>query len=215
MVATFPDLSRMTKTPNGWMVASAEQGFIQLFFDGKVKQDTRYVSVSPCVRACENDKLHFPVFMKVELSLWTKSEEKAHLEAQTFLKSAKRLLEHRLTVESRGSIFLKAVSAPSKYGIENTDLMLDGIELGSYGYRRLVGGNYIVYGTGLAEPRTTQALAIQKKKNEPLPEMVEAAKKVIRRMEEEGLLPKSRVRGRKKRWPGRMPVKKTFITDFD
>lgn len=126
----------------GTLVASSEQSFLYLASTGKLPADSEYfVACSPCFRDCQpDDGLHQPHFMKVELWHTTKRDTSYHL------------------LQTADNFFRKEGSKPS---LEVTDLGLDllvnGIEVGSYGFRSLgeIGWSY---GTGVAEPRFSQAL---------------------------------------------------------
>jgi hypothetical protein len=52
---------------------------------------------------------------------------------------------------------VRLVDAPLSNAFNNQDIEINGVEVGSYGYRTYEGFNWI-YGTGCAEPRLTQAL---------------------------------------------------------
>lgn len=54
------------------MVGSAEQSFLARMFEGKLKEDTLYMSITPCFRDEENlDIFTQPHFMKLELFCYT------------------------------------------------------------------------------------------------------------------------------------------------
>lgn len=130
----------------GYLVGSAEQSFLHLDLNGKLGK-TRFVACTPCFRLGDmEDDLHFPTFMKVELydntyasdTGWKAMLADAH-ELALRLGAPKAALTQEETAEGR-------------------DLMLGGIEIGSFGLRRH-GDHIWSYGTGLALPRFSQALA--------------------------------------------------------
>lgn len=130
------------------LVGSAEQSFLKMEMDGKLIKG-RYVACSPCFRVEDsNDGWHFPTFMKVELY-------------RTDATDIKALYEMVASAEA----FFKKYSWPTRpqqnvtrlITHEGIDLLINGIEVGSYGIRTLGGFSWI-YGTGLALPRYTQAV---------------------------------------------------------
>lgn len=126
------------------LVGSAEQGLVSCMAELK---PGRYVSVSPCFRDEKDDALHFRDFMKVELCVVAPSEEAA---------SVLQLIKTAATFFEIEGLHCEAVAT-----LEGTDLIADGIEIGSYGIRRAtVQGRELLwaYGTGLAEPRFSQVL---------------------------------------------------------
>lgn len=128
------------------LVASAEQSFIQMIIDGKLKPG-KYCGITPCFRDEKVDELHSNYFMKVEL-IDTLHPNKGGLDimleiAQTFYKNYIRIN----TIEIGDNL----------YDIESKN----GIELGSYGVRIHKNIRW-VFGTGLAEPRLSQALMKEK-----------------------------------------------------
>lgn len=119
--------------------ASGEQGFIHLMQRGELPP-ARYVTLTPCFRQeRQYDALRRPWFMKVEL-------------IDVGVNTTMDLLRD---AESFFSPFLevKTVQTEGGYDLES----LDGIELGSYGFRERPFGCW-TYGTGLAEPRFSEVL---------------------------------------------------------
>jgi seryl-tRNA synthetase len=150
-----PEVSRITCPDEAYhdvivqngmtLVASAEQGFLQLEIDGKLT-GTSYVSCGPCFRirdARENqDGLHFPSFMKVELYIRCSTEVDALVSARWLVDVAREFMGHSTKVVDYD---------------DSWDLELNGVEVGSYGARKH--GDIIwAYGTGVALPRYTQAV---------------------------------------------------------
>ncbi len=122
------------------LVASAEQGFIAL---SSQLEPGRYVSCSPCFRVEPiYDHIHKPYFMKVELySSFINSDE-----LEFILHSAEEWY-------SRYGVLTRRVF----FDDDSVDLECNNIELGSYGIRKLQTHSFI-YGTGHAEPRTSDVL---------------------------------------------------------
>jgi hypothetical protein len=125
----------------GELIASGEQGFLQIA--SELKQDVNYVTATPCFRDEPNpDEYHLPWFFKVEL--FRKVSYPHQIEPlNNMIAHARRCM---------------GTWAPNLEITQDFDLRLNGIEVGSYGIRSHDGLNW-VFGTGLAEPRFTQALA--------------------------------------------------------
>jgi elongation factor P--beta-lysine ligase len=127
------------------LVGSAESGFLQMVVDGVLKRGHAYVSASPCFRDNEDDEIHFKDFFKIELFSFTPELCRELMKyAEFFFKSEGLRVAHAITDIG-------------------TDLVTqtDQIEIGSYGMRSVVINNVTYkwsYGTGLAEPRFSQAL---------------------------------------------------------
>lgn len=124
------------------LVGSAEQSFLQIYDS---LDNGLYYAITPCFRnEYVYDELHKMYFMKLEL----------------FTKDANRLLE---LLDSAKAFFERHLPWYSHYpvekvtlGVDDYDLMYRGIELGSYNIKRH-GQMEWACGTGLAEPRFTQA----------------------------------------------------------
>lgn len=123
-----------------YLVGSAEQSFVQLILDKKLKNG-KYVAATPCFRDNPEDEYHQKTFFKVEL---------IHYSRKVFFQESDLhdVLADALTVLS-GLTDKKIKTVKTNIGY---DLEIDGIEIGSYGIRYFQGVNW-VYGTGLAEPR--------------------------------------------------------------
>lgn len=127
------------------LVASAEQGFLQMELEGNLS-GVNYISVGPCFRiqdAHENpDGFHQETFAKAELYVRCKSIEQA------------TEIGKELAIKARNFLTLDAEIV--KQSKTSWDLELNGIEIGSYGGRAY---NDIcwAYGTAVALPRYTQA----------------------------------------------------------
>jgi len=137
----------------GKLVGSAEQGFIQLMLDDKLRPGC-YVSAGPCFRdEPVVDKLHSYTFFKVEL----------------------------IQIQGPGSHALKLTNSDARHMANDVDTVLyemygpgarvvkteegwdievEGVEVGSFGVREYNDHRW-VYGTGLALPRTSIAYKVR------------------------------------------------------
>lgn len=120
-----------------YYVGSAEQSFYQLIKNG-FNTGGNYLMVTPCERDEHEDEHHLGIFLKVELVSTLKTEIDILSDVSYFLTKEK--------IESNTS--------KTKEGF---DLLVNGIEVGSYGKRSYRGLN-ISFGTGLALPRISAAL---------------------------------------------------------
>lgn len=124
----------------GGLVGSAEQGFLALDLP-----EGMYVGVSPCFRDERNiDMLTRPYFMKVELF------SPGARCADVMLKHAAAIMYHWLADDAL---------IHQKQTEDGIDLMIGDIEIGSYGTRETSTHGVWSYGTGLALPRFSVAMA--------------------------------------------------------
>lgn len=127
------------------LVGSAEQGFLSLDL-----KPGKYVGVTPCFRPePHTDLLHQIMFMKVELFCKFK-------DAITDNHVERVLTDAR---EVMGIIGEHDAEITEVKTHEGYDLEVGGIEVGSYGKRSWEGQDW-VYGTGLALPRFSVAVAL-------------------------------------------------------
>lgn len=127
-------------------VASAEQSFIQLHKEGKLP-DGKYCAITPCYRPERTlDETRYLVFLKVELIVVGLYKMNPLMEMINDAKKFFNSILGDLPVEV-GNLILD----------NEVDLIYNGIELGSYGYRKMLGGTQYYYGTGCAEPRLSVA----------------------------------------------------------
>lgn len=151
------------------LIGSAEQGFIYLMLNNLLIEGKNYFSMSPCFREEEHfSKYHLPYFFKCELFSYVSIEMspkdiKKHL--LYFIECAKELYKKYIN-----QLIKKNESLTVKLEILNTqknndelsyDININDIEVGSYGIRKILFNNksyYIIYGTGLAEPRFSLAI---------------------------------------------------------
>lgn len=143
---TCPSEDMIYKTTGGGLVGSAEQGFIKLLLDDKLDHNKKYCAITPCFRLndSKHGSLHKEYFMKLELFSC------AH-NYYSIMWDAYRLFDTYLRDNAPR---LKTASDTG----ESADIELNGIEIGSYGRRKLQNGVKYHYGTGMALPRFTMAL---------------------------------------------------------
>ena len=126
------------------LLTNGEQAFIFLLDQGVLELGKRYQTITPCFREKEQYSEWFlPYFMKLEL-------------IQTDLNGAEDLLS--IAAQFFQSLGIPAKSVSTAIG---TDLVWEGIELGSYGTRAMKLPKKECswsYGTGIAEPRLSNAL---------------------------------------------------------
>lgn len=128
-------------------VGSAEQSFIQLHKEGQLP-DGKYMALTPCNRDEKVlDETHYLSFLKLELINVNQAV------AKEMLLHAKDFFEIYLPTK-----IVTTKEAIDSYDLESKD---SGIEIGSYGVRRMLDGTLYTYGTGIAEPRLS--IVINKK----------------------------------------------------
>lgn len=147
---TLPDGARAaTLAAGGDLVGSAEQSFIQML-RRNLLPNGRYVALTPCFRhETQYNDLYQPYFMKVEL-----------IDVGGSPDDVEPVLSDALTFLNREAWSFERMLAPVQpisFMDGSIDLQLNGIEVGSYGFRQHNGLQW-VYGTGLAEPRFSVAL---------------------------------------------------------
>jgi len=129
-------------------VGSAEQGFIELMLQGKIKPG-KYQSTTPCFRnELLIDKFHKQYFMKTEL-INILEDDDYEIKLEEIIHSAYNFFSSYLDKQ-----YLKIIEVPQDSSISNYDIEYKGIELGSYGFRVYKHIKWI-YGTGCAEQRLT------------------------------------------------------------
>jgi seryl-tRNA synthetase len=141
----------------GFLVGSAEQSFLAEAVAGRLLPG-RYVATTPCFRTeKEYDDIHRPYFMKTELFYLTSAPRRKDL--VDMVQSAWSFFES-LGIECE-VVLNRDVNRPDAGSFDINAIMstCPDIELGSYGIRHYQGsGLSWVYGTGLAEPRTSVVL---------------------------------------------------------
>lgn len=151
----YPDLMYRLDNTGKYLTGSAEQGFLYLVAKGLLHPG-KYFSITPCFRYEPQDFSHRKCFMKCELFHLEPREKCAlgllKLDAEQFFKS--------LTDDTL--VTVGSDDEPRECDIVgHVDILLNGLEIGSYGTRRHKGFTWI-YGTGLAEPRFSLANRLSK-----------------------------------------------------
>lgn len=134
-------------------IGSAEQSFLWLAQKNElyVGNSCKFMACTPCFRDDKRDQLHQKTFMKVELFSTNPEDcDKIFEDAWGFF-NLYGMSDCRECGKS-GHSNLKKIKTELGY-----DISLNGIEIGSYGIRETPFGKF-AYGTGLAEPRFSQAL---------------------------------------------------------
>lgn len=155
--ATF-DSNLSFKADDKFLIGSAEQGFLELILQNKLKNNM-LMSVSPCFRSDKEDELHQQEFMKLELIYLSGFNiSNKDIEYNTFVNFVIDFITKKLKVQ-RERIQIVHTFENSIY---SEDILIDGIEYGSYGIRKFKDYNYI-YGTGIALPRASIILEKENK----------------------------------------------------
>ena len=140
---------RMTHSNGKQYVASAEQSFLQMEKDGKIPytENKKYMALTPCYRdEAVLDEFHYNIFLKLELFVY-------HVVCE-------EEVDYALACDLQSFLNLNGMQTEIVRTDIGWDVEYKGLELGSFGYRESPEGVLYVYGTGLAEPRTSTALAI-------------------------------------------------------
>lgn len=137
-------------------VASGEQSLLYLINKGFMPRSGKYQTVTPCMRNDPFDETHTKYFIKLELMKYSTTDDLSDLQhVAAMMETAAKWF---------GSIVGKknlALVDNSDGNEQSYDIMLDGVEIGSYGHRSCLFCNWI-YGTGIAEPRFSRLV---KKRN--------------------------------------------------
>lgn len=146
MNVTAPSDRRLFDTFAGSLVASGEQSFIEI---RKTLKRGKYLCATPCFRDEQSiDELHRQYFFKVELINVGPRHQGAA--AMQLLFDAWKLFHNYWPVDT----------VKTDIG---WDLNIGEVEVGSYGYREHDGFAW-AYGTGIAEPRLSQAVVKAREK---------------------------------------------------
>lgn len=148
---TKPKHARTFKTWAGHLVASGEQSFLEV--RNRLEGGKRYQCITPCFRdePIQNE-MHRTWFVKLELI-------RVLHEGQMPSMQVEEIADQAL------SLFTQMVPGGDFRVVETEDgldIELNGVEVGSYGYREDSGFRWI-YGTGLAQPRFAMARDLVKK----------------------------------------------------
>lgn len=152
-MATCPHERYLVSTDLGDLVGSAEQGFIQQDYLGRLGKG-KFQAISPCFRKEEVlDDLHQNAFLKLELYVNEGDLFAAMQRMAELARTVARGFVHELTVGT-GYILPSPVLQEVDGGL---DLTMGGIELGSFGVRSFEHVSW-AFGTGHAEPRLSSTI---------------------------------------------------------
>lgn len=157
--ATF-DSRESFKSDDKFLIGSAEQGFLELYLQNKLTSN-QLMSVSPCFRNEEEDYLHQQEFMKLELIYFINSKIddidimfNSFFVYNLFKNFVISFIIKKLKIKSTDIVTLETNDSNSIY---SEDILINGIEYGSYGIRQFQ-DKYYIYGTGIALPRASKIL---------------------------------------------------------
>ena len=123
-------------------VASAEQSFIQLHKDGLLPNG-KYMALTPCYRAERLlDSTHYLMFIKLELINVGQECHSVLIDSDDFFKNY-------VNTYYEGNMYNGVM-----------DIISNGVELGSYGFRQMLDGTVYTFGTGIAEPRLSHCISL-------------------------------------------------------
>jgi aspartyl/asparaginyl-tRNA synthetase len=151
------DSNQSFKSDDKFLIGSAEQGFLELYLQNKLTS-YQLMSVSPCFRNELEDDLHQQEFMKLELICFLDKLEDLDFRFNDEYSNIKRLVINfiikKLKIKASDIFILGTNESNSIY---SEDIIINGIEYGSYGIRQFQ-GKYYIYGTGIALPRASKIL---------------------------------------------------------
>jgi hypothetical protein len=149
MEITSPKGPRFFSTFAGNAVASGEQSFLEIRNELK---PGKYQCATPCFRdEVEHDDLRLQRFFKVELIDVLGRDHGLPIAAEDVEKYVLAMADDAFFYFSK---YFRPEYKKTDIGI---DIEINGIEVGSYGYRRYEDFEWI-YGTGVAEPRLSQVV---------------------------------------------------------
>lgn len=143
-----PSIKPLARNNNDgfYYAGSAEQSFINLYNEGLI-QEGAYMALTPCQRDEFEDDIHFSIFLKMELIIIGKHDRDIVLS-----------LSHKFFNQYSDNIDI----VPSGNKPHELDILINNIEVGSYGINQMADGIPYTYGTGIAEPRLSYALHYKK-----------------------------------------------------
>lgn len=145
---TKPLHARYFETFAGHLVGSGEQSLYEIC--NRLRPNERYVCATPCFRDEKvRDSTHLQCFFKVELMHALPVNPKTALE--NMMREANEYV-HKYGKMAQVKPQIDTVATDIGF-----DIVINGLEVGSYGVREMDDFMW-VYGTGVAEPRFTQAL---------------------------------------------------------
>ncbi len=139
-------------------VASGEQSLLYLINKGYLSRSGLLQTVTPCMRNDAFDETHMKYFVKLELMRFSMDDDLNGDEPVLELVDSAQRFFRKHTASTR------IINTRDETGYISYDIMLDDVEVGSYGYRSCRFCNWI-YGTGLAEPRFSRMLTLGKRGN--------------------------------------------------
>lgn len=143
------------KSGDKFLVGSAEQGLIELILNNQLNS-SMIMSVSPCFRNEKEDYYHQQEFIKLELMYLSNSEiTNDYVNFKIFRQIVLGFLTKELRINASDIVIKETDDNISLY---SEDILINGIEYGSYGIRR-INEKYYIYGTGIALPRASKILA--------------------------------------------------------
>lgn len=146
--------SESFKADDKFLVGSAEQGFLELQLQDKLK-GTQFMSVSPCFRNDIEDYYHQQEFMKLELIYFSNYEIiKEEIQYQIIKRFVLNFIIKKLKIKTS---YIAILETKDNNSIYSEDILINGIEYGSYGIRQFK-DKYYIYGTGIALPRASKIL---------------------------------------------------------
>ena len=148
------DSRQSFKSDDKFLVGSAEQGFLELQLQDKLK-GTQFMSVSPCFRNEVEDYYHQQEFMKLELIYFSNYVTiKEVIQYQIIKRFVLNFIIKKLKIKTSDIAILETKDNNSIY---SEDILINGIEYGSYGIRQFK-DKYYIYWTGIALPRASKIL---------------------------------------------------------
>lgn len=148
---------RLTHSNGKQYVASAEQSFLQMEKEGKIgEEQPPMLALTPCYRdESVLDDTHLNIFLKLEIFIYNPKTLDMDITLAAIMKQ----------FFMKEGLKTQVISTFEGFDV----LTLEGLELGSFGYRVSPKGVPYVYGTGLAEPRASYALSHNETKNSGQP----------------------------------------------
>lgn len=148
------DSRQSFKSDDKFLIGSAEQGFLELYLQNKLTSN-QLMSVSPCFRNEQEDYFHQKEFMKLELIYFSNFKIiKDDTQFIVFRRFVINFIIKKLKIKSEYIVVMQTKDESSIY---SEDILINGIEYGSYGIRRFQ-DKYYIYGTGIALPRASKII---------------------------------------------------------
>jgi hypothetical protein len=151
-----PSYCRDVPTLHGYFVGSGEQSFLMLRDENRLPGPAPgYIGWTPCLRDERLDHTHQHGFMKAEWYVPLGEVAGWQVKLSGLLSHQSRLF-YELATQVHGAPHVAVVH--EQVNPEQVDLVINGLEVGSYGLRVFHDKPYL-FGTGLALPRFHKALA--------------------------------------------------------